>query len=155
MLSKEKQIDLFFDNIEGASEYFYVDSKGNLHTHVNTDYIFPKFEIEVFFHKSFIQINTQISDKKLIQSNKKRIKSIETLLESLNPINKNGHFFLNKKTQTITFMSLCFLEDIINADNPWLILFSGIETISFFADSIQEVIGGSNTFYLKHPINSN
>ena len=152
MINKEKQQDLFFKNIEGASEFFYIDSKGNLHTHVNTDYMFSKYNLQVIFNTSNIQIITQIEDIELNSLNNWTRQAIEDLFESLNSINKNGHFYIDCKTDKLSFISLCLFEDLINADNPWLVLFSGIETTAFFADSIQDVINGSKIFYIKQNI---
>ena len=139
------QAERFIEILEKAGgEDFFNNKDGVLSTTVHTGKTIEAFEMKIGFPRYSVLITTS----PYLAVEEHNYEQIKILLESINDLGINGFFYINEDN-TISFSTICEFDDLINADNPFDIVFSGCESFEKYTNVILKALSGVNVFYKK------
>ncbi len=147
-MNNEFQIKQFMENINEAGELFNISKKGYLYTTVNTHYKVSSYELRIDFYGNIVRITTECP-LSADPAKKEQFRAIRNLLDSLNSVVKSGEFHITKEKKVLSFTTFCSVEELYSRENPFDIIFFGIETLNTYMDSILQVLMGKRIFYIK------
>lgn len=147
-MNNEYQINQFMGKIDEAGEMFSINKKGYLYTTVNTPYTVSSYNLKIDFYGNIVQITTECplnADPAKVE----QFLAIRNLFDSLNSIIKSGEFHIMKERKALSFTTFCSVDELYSCENPFDIIFYGIETLNTYMDSILQVLMGKRLFYIK------
>ena len=142
------QIKQFMEKIDEAKEMFSINKKGYLYTTVNTPYTVSSYDLTIDFYGNIIQITTECP-LNANPAKEEQFHAIRNLFDSLNSIVKSGEFHITKERKALSFTTFCSVDELYSCENPFGIIFYGIETLNTYMDSILQVLMGKRFFYIK------
>ena len=147
-MNNEYQINQFMGKIDEAGEMFSINKKGYLYTTVNTPYTVSSYNLKIDFYGNIVQITTECplnADPAKVE----QFLAIRNLFDSLNSIIKSGEFHIMKERKALSFTTFCSVDELYSCENPFDIIFYGIETLNTYMDSILQVLMRKRIFYIK------
>ena len=147
-MNNEYQIKQFMEKIDDAGELFSISQKGYLYTTVNTPYKVSSYDLKINFYGNIVQITTECP-LSADPAKEEQFHAIRNLFDSLNSIIKSGEFHILKDNKKLSFTSFCSTEELYSRENPFDIIFYGIEILNTYMDTILEVLIGKRIFYVK------
>lgn len=149
-MKNEYDIKRFLDNVEDAGKCFNVEEEPNglkyLSTTVHNDYTVNTYELTVIPAGFLLVITTETP--LTVNPSCTSYLSMNNLFESINKIVRTGNFIISKDNH-IEFVLSCTTEQFYSCENPYHILFYGIETINAYVNDIMGIYSGKRIFYLK------
>ena len=145
-MNNELQIEQFMKRIDDAGSLFSISKDGYLYTTVNTPYKVSSYELRINFYGNIVQITTECP-LSADSAKKEQFRAIRNLFDSLNSIVKSGEFHITKE-KALSFTTFCSVEELYSCENPFDIIFYGIETLNTYMDSILQVLMGRRIFYI-------
>ena len=138
----------FLEIIEKASgeDDLLNDEDGTLSTTVHTGRTIEAFKLKIEFPNDTVLITTS----PFLGVEEQNYDRIRALLESLNDFRINGIFFIGEDN-VISFSTRCEFDELIEADNPFDIVFSGCKAFEMFEKSILKTLSGDTVFYICKP----
>ena len=139
------QAERFIEIIEKAGgEDLFTNKDGILSNTVHTGRTIEAFDLKIEFPHDTVLITT--SSFLAVEHNYERVKA---LLESINDLGLNGIFFISEDNN-ISFSTICEFDDLLEADNPFDIVFSGCEAFEMYTGAILKALSGAAVFYLSN-----
>ncbi len=150
-MNNEREINRFLDNVKDARDNFstekYPFGPTYLSTTVHPGYTIDTYELTVIPSAFLLSITTKTPltvDPHEVYT----YKAMKNLLDSLNELINNGKFSISKANH-IEFSFSCTTEQFYSCENPYQILFYGVETINTYIKDIMNVYCGRKVFYMK------
>ena len=118
-----------------------------LSTTVHTGYTIDTYDLTVVPSVFLLSITTRTP---LIVTPQEvyTYEAMKNLLDSINALINNGKFSISK-TNHIEFSLSCTTDLFYTCENPYKILFYGVETINTFIKDIMKVYCGNKVFYMN------
>lgn len=146
-MNNEFQIEQFMEKIDDAGELFSISQKGYLYTTINTPYKVSSYNLKINFYGNIVQITTECP-LSADPAKKEQFHAIRNLFDSLNSIIKSGEFHVTKEKKALSFTTFCSMEELYSRENPFDIIFYGIEILNTYMDTILQVLLGRKIFYI-------
>jgi len=147
----ELDINRFLKNVKDARDFFSIEEypfkPTFLSTTVHPGYTIDTYELTVVPSAFFLEITTK-TPLTVAPQDVFTYEAINNLLDSINALLRSGIFFISP-TNHIEFSFSCTSDQFYSCENPYHILFYGIETINDYIEDIMKVFGGRSVFYLK------
>ena len=147
-MNNEFQIEQFMKRIDDANSLFSISKEGYLYTTVNPPYKVSSYDLKINFYGNIVQITTECP-LSAVSEKEENFRDIRNLFDSLNSIVKSGEFHITREKKTLSFTTFCSMEELYSRENPFDIIFYGIETLNTYMDSILQVLLGRKIFYIK------
>ena len=146
-MNNEYQIKQFMEKIDDAGELFSISQKGYLYTTVNTPYKVSSYDLKINFYGNIVQVTTECP-LSADSAKDEQFRAIRNLFDSLNSIIKSGEFHVTKEKKALSFTTFCSMEELYSRENPFDIIFYGIEILNTYMDTILQVLLGRKIFYI-------
>ena len=147
-MNNEFQIEQFMKRIYDANSIFSISKEGYLYTTVNTPYKVSSYDLKIDFYGNIVQITTECP-LSANPAKEEQFRAIQNLFDSLNSIVKSGEFHITKEKRALSFTTFCSADELYSCENPFDIIFYGIETLNTYMGSILQVLLGKIIFYIK------
>ena len=140
------QAERFIEIIEKAGgEDLFTNKDGILSNTVHTGRTIEAFDLKIEFPHDTVLITTS----PFLAVEEHNYERVKALLESINDLGLNGIFFISEDN-IISFSTRFEFDDLIEAENPFDIVFSGCEAFEMYTDAILKALSGGNVFYISN-----